>query len=96
MCSNLLEEDIDAVENIINLQYVANAHPQVLERFIKKLREFKNETNRKTKIREIVENIVGSESENAERLINDLQNRINKIYHLIQGLEPVKERLHRE
>lgn len=93
MCFTRLNLDVETSENLNSLKHIAFKYPNVLKKFTKKLQELQRKSKGKSEIRNLVERVVGNDSENSEQMISDLQKRVKKIDKIITGMSQDREKL---
>lgn len=91
-CFNDIREDVWSSRNINNLQYISSNYPNVYSKFVSKLEQLLSRENGKSKVRKILESVIGSE-ERAKPFLEDFRKRLRELYNLITEFVPTSENL---
>ena len=91
-CFNDIREDVWSSRNINNLQYIASNYPNVYSKFVSKLEQLLSRENGKSKVRKILESVIGNE-ERAKPFLEDFRKRLRELYNLINEFVPANENI---
>jgi len=87
-CMTNLDMDVGTINNSCNIKFIDVMYPQVFDKFVDRLQQLRSLSNGKSKLQNIIESVVGDNSESIGELMTDFNKRISTINNLIVGYSP--------